>query len=93
MKKGKINRTLLNFCEVKKRALELYSEKYRTKDVMYDLLEAEFGRSYRNVILIGIEAAAECWNFRNDIGPWMRDLKEKAGYFTSSELKLADSYA
>ena len=87
-----MNLTLEKFCEVELRALSIYKEKYTTKDQLYDQLLAEFGNSYKNVILLAIEAAAEASNFHHDVGPWMRDLKEKAGHFTLEDLKSTRIY-
>lgn len=87
-----MNRTLVKFCEVAQRAEEIYSSGYKPKDVVYDQLESEFGRSYQSVLLIGLESAAETWNFHDDSGPWMRDLKEKAGHFTRDDLESTKIY-
>jgi len=81
-----MNNTLIKFCEVELRASEIYSKGYTSKEIIYDQLESEFGRSYLSILLLGIEAAAASWNFHDDAGPWLRDLKEKAGFFTNDDL-------
>ena len=87
-----MNNTLIKFCEVERRAIEIYKDGYVHKDVVYDQLESEFPRSYSKVLLIGLEAAAEGCNFHGDTGPWMRDLKEVAGYITIEDLSSARRY-
>lgn len=88
-----MNKILVKFCEVEQRALQIYSNGYKPKDEIYDSLKWEFEPSYQDVLLIGIEAAAASWNFHNDVGPWMRDLKEKAGHFTRDDLESTRIYA
>lgn len=81
-----MNRILKKFCEVELDALNLYSDGYKPKNEVYDILNKKFGKSYQNVILLGLEAAAQANNFHNDSGPWMRDLKVLAGFFTIDDL-------
>lgn len=87
-----MNNTLIKFCEVELRASKIYSKGYQSRDIIYDQLKSEFGRPYLHVLLLGIEAAAESWNFHDDAGPWMRDLKEKAGFFTREDLTSTREY-
>ena len=87
-----MNNTLIKFCEVESRASEIYSKGYTSKEIIYDQLKSEFGRSYLSILLLGIEAAAESWNFHDDAGPWLRDLKEKAGFFTNDDLISTREY-
>lgn len=87
-----MNKTLVKFCKVEQRAAQIYSNGYKPKDEIYDSLKSEFGPSYQSVLLIGIEAAAASWNFHDDVGPWMRDLKEIAGYFTGDDLQSTRIY-
>lgn len=84
-----MNHIIDKFCEVESYAISIYNSGYKPKDEIYDILESKFGKRYNNVLLIALEAAAESFNFHKDTGPWMRDLREKAGHFTSSELRLA----
>lgn len=87
-----MNNTLVKFCEVERRAFEIYKDGYVPKDTVYDVLESEFPRSYHKVLLIGLEAAAEGCNFHGDTGPWMRDLQEIVGYVTFDDLRAARRY-
>ena len=87
-----MNKTLIKFCEVEKRAFEIYKDGYVLKDTVYDILKNEFPQSYSRVLLIGLEAAAEGCNFHGDTGPWMRDLQEIVGYVTFEDLRSARRY-
>ena len=87
-----MNKTLEKFCEVEHRALSIYKEKYRPKDEMYHLLLSEFGKRYESILLLALESAAASYNFHDDSGPWMRDLKEKAGHFTLEDLQSTRIY-
>ena len=81
-----MNNTLIKFCEVELRASEIYSKGYQPIDVVYSQLKSEFSPAHHNILILGLEAAAESWNFQDDAGPWLRDLKEKAGFFTNDDL-------
>ncbi len=83
-----MNNSLKKFCETELFALSLYKNRrnFNSKDEIYDLVREKFPRN-RAFILLAVEAAAECWNFHHESGPWMRDLKEKAGFFTADDLK------
>lgn len=82
-----MNQTLVKFCEVERRAAQIYSNGYKPKGEVFNILESEFDECYSSVLLIGLESAAEAYNFHDDVGPWMRDLKENAGHFTYDDLQ------
>lgn len=80
---------LYNFAKAEAYACELYGnrEKYASKEEILKLVRKKFKNN--KFTLIATEAAAESWNYHDETGPWYRDLTDKIGNFTYTELREA----
>jgi hypothetical protein len=85
----KQSRRLKKFAQAEKFASELYSRRrdFRHVNEIYDLVKKKFPRN--EFIDQAISAAAESWNYHNEVYNWMDELRGKIGYFTYEELKYA----
>jgi hypothetical protein len=83
---------LRNFAKAEAYAISLYENrlKYSSSEEILKLVKRKF-RSNK-FTLEATEAAAECWNYHSETGPWYRDLTDKIGYFRFEDLRWARNY-
>ncbi len=90
----RLNKHLITFAKLEKEASKLFANRAKngcwfSKAEINEELAKKYKSAPSILILLAVESAAEANNFHGESGPWLRDLTNFVGHFSSSDLTEA----